>query len=160
MTYFNSFNLVKTGAPEGCIGVGILVASDGRRFDLVYRGRDAHLWDGHALSDVLDRNSINPLIAVAVADVGSSVWGQAWPDALALVTGIDRRRISRGRLEQGGLPPKVLVGLTALAESPEIARALGSLVIGSAYLTYAEIEADQWPLMLERARMISETMSD
>jgi len=147
-------------APDGCIGVGGVVTTDGGRYSLVYQGRDAHLWDGSQLSPALDRDWINPHVAAAVAEVGRSAFGQAWPDSLALITGIDRRRLSGSRLEQSGLPPKVLVGLALIAASPELARAMGTLVTSTAYLSDSDVPFDQWPVMLERARKILGVMSD
>jgi hypothetical protein len=147
-------------APDGCIGVGGVVTSDGSRYSLVYQGRDAHLWNGAQLSEVLDRAWVNPSIAAEVAEISRSVFGQAWPDSLALITGIDRRRLSGSRLEQSGLPPKVLVGLALISASPEFARALGSMVISAAYLADADVDINQWPTMLERAQKILGVMSD
>jgi hypothetical protein len=146
-------------APEGCIAVGGVVTTSGS-YSLIYKGRDAHLWDGQVLSPVLDREWINPAVAAGVAEAGRAVFGQAWPDSLALVTGIDRRRLSGTRLENSGLPPKVLVGLALLDASPELARAFGSLVTSTAYLADADVPIDQWPVMLERARKILGIMSD
>jgi hypothetical protein len=146
-------------APDGCIGVGGVVTTSGS-YSLVYKGRDAHLWDGQVLSPILDRAWINPAIAAAVAEVGRTAFGQSWPDSIGLITGIDRRRLSGSRLENSGLPPKVLVGLALIAASPELARAMGTLVLSTAYLSDAEVAIEEWPAMLERARKILGIMSD
>lgn len=147
-------------APDGCVGVGGVIVTGGSAYSIVYRGRDAHMWDGHELSAVLDREWINPSIAAAVAEVGRTAFGQSWPNSIGLITGIDRRRLSGSRLENSGLPPKVLVGLALIAASPELARALGSMVVSTAYLADADVPIDQWPAMLERARKILGVMSD
>lgn len=120
---------------------------------LVYRGRDSFLLTQAGLVGVA-RDDINPVVASEVADRAREVWGQMWPDALALVTGIDRRRLTGVRFATSAIPPRCLAGLGAILEDKKTIKAVGAFVLAQGYLVEADIDSEDFEAVFMRSRKI------
>jgi hypothetical protein len=116
-------------APEG-EAVGL---ADGEV--LAYVGRTPHI--GGCPCRQAD---IAPALAIAVSEAASQVWGGEWTLDLSRVTGLNRRTVTKDRIEKYGLPSWVLALVGRAAAHPH-PRALGYFLLGAADI---HDSADRW----------------
>ncbi|ARO54049.1 hypothetical protein B2G69_07750 [Methylorubrum zatmanii] len=109
-------------APEG-EAVGL---ADGEV--LAYVGRIPHI-GGRPYRQA----DIAPYLAVAVSEAATLVWGGEWTLDLSRVTRLNRRTVTKDRIEKYGLPSWVLALVGRAAAHPH-PRALGYIMLGFAEL--------------------------
>ncbi len=102
----------------------------------------------------MGREDINPILAEEIADRSRDIWGQTWPDALALATGIDRRRLTGVRFSTSAIPPRCLAGLGEILEDRTIRKALGAFVLAMGYLADEGMESESFEAAFVRSREI------
>lgn len=149
------FTFVKSpipNVPADLLHVGT-IHDDAGTHPLVYRNRTALLLTQAGLVEV-ERDVINPVLAEEIADRSRDIWGQMWPDALALATGIDRRRLTGVRFSTSAIPPRCLAGLGAILEDRTTRRAIGAFVLAQGYLADEGIESDAFEAAFQRSREI------
>lgn len=134
------------------------VHNDRGEHPLVYRDRTAFLLTQAGLVEV-ERDVINPILAEEIADRSRDIWGQMWPDALALATGIDRRRLTGVRFSTSAIPPRCVVGLGEILTDPKTRKAIGAFVLAQGYLLEAGIDPTAFQAQFERSMKIFELTS-
>lgn len=151
------FSFTKTLIPDlpaDLLHVGT-VHDDRGEHPLLYRGRAALLMTQAGLVEI-ERDVINPILAEEIADRARDVWGQMWPDALAIATGIDRRRLTGVRFSTSAIPPRCLAGLGKILADPKTIKAIGAFVLAMGYLIEADIGPMDFQRQFERAEKIFE----
>lgn len=138
--------------PTDLLHVGTIHDDTGAR-PLVYRDRAAFLLTQAGLAEV-ERDVINPILAEEVADRARDIWGQMWPDALALATGIDRRRLTGVRFSTSAIPPRCLAGLGEILGDRTTRKAIGAFVLAMGYLADEGIEAQAFEAAFQHSRKI------
>lgn len=140
--------------PAELLHVGT-IHDDAGAHPLVYRDRTAFLLTQAGLFEV-ERDVVNAVLADEVADRSRDIWGRMWPDALALATGIDRRRLTGVRFATSAIPPRCLAGLGQILEDRTARKAIGAFMLAMGYLADEGSEPEAFEAAFQRSRKIFE----